>query len=256
MSFLDLGDIRLFYTVNGEGIPIVFIHPPLLTSANFQYQIDELSQKFKVITFDMRGHGRSEYSVEPITYPLIVEDIKHLLDHLGIHKAFLCGYSTGGTIVLDFLKTYSDRAFGGIVISGMSEVCDWYLEKRISLASMLSNVGTIRLLGLFISWSNSNNKKIFRNMYRESLKGDARNIEQYYRYSLQYNCTNQLEAIGQPVLLVYGTKDKPFLKYAKVLHEKLPNDQIKFIHEKHQIPTKSPVELNQLIYNFVLTYYE
>ena len=79
MPLLDLGSISLFYQVKGEGPSIVFIHPPLLTSANFEYQVDELSKNFRVITFDIRGHGRSHYSDQPITYSLIVEDIKNLL---------------------------------------------------------------------------------------------------------------------------------------------------------------------------------
>src|SRR3954447_26820196 len=141
MPLLDLGGISLFYKVKGEGPSVVFIHPPLLTSANFEYQVDELSKNFRVITFDIRGHGRSQYSAQPITYSLIVKDIKNILDYLGIDKAFLCGYSTGGSIVFEFLQSYSDRAFGGIVISGMSEVSDWYLEKRISLSSLLSKPG-------------------------------------------------------------------------------------------------------------------
>ncbi|MEH7385684.1 alpha/beta hydrolase, partial [Bacillus sp. JJ1521] len=72
----------------------------------------------------------------------------NLLDYLGIDKAFLCGYSSGGSIVFEFLQSYSERAFGGIVISGMSEVSDWYLEKRISLARLLSKPRMIGLLGL------------------------------------------------------------------------------------------------------------
>ena len=49
-----------------------------------------------------------------------VGDILSLLDHLRIDKAFICGYSTGGTIVLEYLLTNANRALGGIVISGMS----------------------------------------------------------------------------------------------------------------------------------------
>lgn len=251
MPLLNLGSINLFYKVKGKGPSIVFIHPPLLTSANFEYQVDELSKNFQVITFDIRGHGRSQYSTKPITYALIVEDIKNLLDNLAIDKAFLCGYSTGGSIVFEFLQSYSERAFGGIVISGMSEVSDWYLEKRISLASLLSKPRIIGLLGLAISWGNSNTKEIFKHMYRESQKGDARNIQQYYTYSLHYKCTNQLPSINQPILLIYGTRDKSFHKYAKVLHEKLPNNRLKFIDEKHQIPTKAATKLNKLIYDFI-----
>lgn len=256
MPMMDIGGSGLYYTVKGEGTPIVFIHPPLLTSTNFKYQIDELSDKYKVITFDIRGHGRSQYSAHPITYQLISNDIKKLLDHLGVQKAYLCGYSTGGTIVLEFILKNAERCLGGIVISGMSEVSDVVLEKRISFARSLAKAGAIRVLGLIISWGNSNTKEIFSNMYKEALKGDARNIEQYYNYSLHYNCTNKLDTIERPILLVYGKKDKPFHKYAKLLHEKLPNNELKFIYEKHQIPTKSAADLNQMINEFILSHTE
>lgn len=252
MTMVDLDGISLHYNVKGEGIPIIFIHPPLLTSANFRYQIDELSQKFKVITFDIRGHGRSSYSAQPLTYPLIVEDIKRLLDHLRIPKAFLCGYSTGGSIVLEFLLTFPDRSLGGIVISGMSEVGDWYLKRRILLARSISKAGAARFLASIITWGNSDTQETFRMLLKEALKGDPRNIEQYYRYSLHYNCTHRLSKIDFPILLVYGTKDKSFHGYANLLHENLPCSELKFLpNEKHQLPTKAAKELNQLITEYI-----
>ena len=250
MPLLDRVGGGIYYRVNGEGTPLVFIHPPLLTSSNFTYQAEGLSQKYKVITFDVRGHGRSGFSEEPITYRMIVNDIIQLLDHLQLEKAIFCGYSTGGSIVLECLLTQRERALGGVIISGMSEVRDFYNEKRISIATFLSKVRAKRLLALAISWGNSNSKEIFKKMYRESLKGNARNIAQYCQYSLHYNCTQQLSTIDLPVLLVYGHKDKAFHRYAKILHEKLPNNQLRIIDEKHQIPTKSAKELNQVIDEF------
>lgn len=94
--------VDLYYHVQGKGIPVVFIHPPLLTSMNFIYQVNELSNRFKVIVFDIRGHGNSSFSEKALTYPLISHDISQLLDHLKIDQAFICGYSTGGSIALDF----------------------------------------------------------------------------------------------------------------------------------------------------------
>jgi len=244
----------LFYTAHGEGTPILFIHPPLITSANFAYQVKELSKKFKVITFDIRGHGRSPYSKEPVTYRLIADDMKQLLDYLKIDKAFLCGYSTGGSIVLEFLLNHANRALGGIIVSGMSEIRDGYNEKRISVARLLSKTGAVSLLGLAVSWGNSNTIEIFKNMFREARKGDRRNIEQYYNSSLEYNCTNQLKNIDFPILLIFGEKDKSFHSYAKQLHENLPNNELKFIDQKHQIPTKSANELNQFIDRFIMAH--
>lgn len=241
----------LYFSVRGGGTPIMFVHPPLLTSANFTYQVDGLSEEYKVITFDIRGHGRSPASQQPLSYQLIADDMALLLDHLDIEQTFLCGYSTGGSIVLEFLLRHANRAQGGIIVSGMSEVKDRYNKNRISIARALTKTGGLPILGLSVSWSNSNSFKNFKNIFRETLKGDSKNIEQYYQASIEYNCTNQLETIEKPVLLVYGEGDKHFHTYAKLLHEKLPDNELKLIDEKHRIPTKAAKELNQFIREFI-----
>ncbi len=249
---LDVEGSNIYYQVKGEGTPIVFIHPPLLTSTNFVYQLEQLSKTFKVITFDIRGHGKSVYSKQAITYPLIVNDIVNLLDYLKIEKAFICGYSTGGSILLEFLLMNPSRGLGGIIISGMSEVKDFYLKQRIALAVKLANKKAISVLTLAVAWGNSNTRQVFRKLYKDASYGDARNIQQYYNYSLRYNCTSRLQDINSPVLLVFGTKDKAFHQYAHLLHEKLPHNEFVFLeNEKHQIPTKAVVKLNEKIDTFI-----
>jgi pimeloyl-ACP methyl ester carboxylesterase len=138
MSLINVNGCRLYYTVQGQGTAILFIHPPGVTHINFRYQMNELSKYFRVISFDIRGHGRSQFSEQTLTYPLIVEDIKQLLDHLEIQKAFISGYSAGGSIALEFLLSHPERAIGGIVISGMSEVNDWVLKSRMKLGVAVS----------------------------------------------------------------------------------------------------------------------
>jgi len=256
MPMLDLGDgVSMNYSVKGEGVPIIFIHPPVLSSINFKYQIDALSYSCQVITFDIRGHGRSHSSSTPITYPLIVEDINKLLNKLEIEKAFICGYSTGGSIALEFLLTYPKQSLGGIIISGMSEVNDLYLRQKISLGVRLAKAGAKTILASSFSLSNSNTKKLFKRMFTEAQQGNIQNIEQYLRYSLQFNCTNQLKNISHPILLVYGIKDKSFHHYAEIFHKKLPNNELKFINENHRIPTKAAYELNGLIKQFCQSTY-
>ncbi|WP_391558675.1 alpha/beta fold hydrolase [Robertmurraya sp.] len=257
MAFIMVNGCRLYFTVQGQGTPILFIHPPVLTHFNFKYQVEELSKYFQVITFDIRGHGRSAFSKQPLTYPLIVEDMKQLLNHLEIQKAFICGYSTGGSIVLEFLLSQADRAWGGIVISGMSEVSDWFLKNKIVLGITLAKSKALLALALSTSWTNTNTKSSFWKMVREEQKGNTQNIEEYYRYSLSYNCTNQLGKIETPVLLIYGQKDKGFYRYAKLMHAKLPNNELKWIENvKHQIPTKAAFELNDLMKQFIYTHKE
>lgn len=148
-------DVNLFYSVTGKGTPIIFIHPPVITSANFAYQIEELSQDFHIITFD-----------------------------------------------------------------------------------------------ILIAIGNANTKEMFQLLFSEARKGDIRNMEQYFRCSLEYYCTDRLGDIPHPVLLIYGKKDGSFHRYAQLLHENLPYNEIRFMDESHRIPTKSAKDLNTYIRQF------
>lgn len=249
----EINGYVMYYTDTGEGTAIVFVHPPVLTSANFYNQIRGLSAEFRTVAFDIRGHGQSEPSEEEITYPLIAKDIKELMDRLRIEKAFVCGYSTGGSIVLEFLLAYPDRALGGIVIGGMSEVSDRKLRNMILLGRFFSRIGAIGTIALSVAWSQANRKpSLFRRLFKDAKKGNAKNAKQYYQYSLHYNCTEQLKNISQPVLLVYGQKDRPFHRYAALLQRLLPQNELYFIKKtKHQVPTKAADELNELIRQFI-----
>jgi len=254
MPLQNINGTMLYYEVSGQGIPIVFIHPPLLTSANFKYQQAHLSDQFQIITFDIRGHGRSQASSVPITYELIVQDIIRLLDHLQIHKAYVCGYSTGGGVALRAMLDYPDRFAGGILISAMSEVSDIVLRSRIQIAIGLSAwQPTLRLLMWGISWGNSDQVHTFRDLLKDSRRGTMRNIHEYYRYSLSYNCTNQLARISSPVLLLYGAKDKGFTKYRKILQQHLREWKLMILQqEKHQLPTKAAEEICQAIKTWIV----
>lgn len=242
----------MYYHVQGKGIPIVFIHPPLLTSTNFHYQVNELSKHFKVIVFDIRGHGNSSLSEVPVTYPVISHDMEQLLNHLSIDKAFICGYSTGGSIALDFLLTYPPRCLGGILMGALSEVKDTFLKYKITLGVKLAEWNALNALALSVSFSNSNTKLLFKDLVANARKGKIRNIEQYYRYSLYYNCTDRLDQIHLPVLLLYGEKDKALHRYAHLLHEKLPASNYVLVGDmKHQLPTKAATTVNNFIKQFV-----
>jgi pimeloyl-ACP methyl ester carboxylesterase len=257
MPILRVSDAFIHYETYGQGIPIIFIHPPVLTGVNFTYQAKELSEFFQVITFDMRGHGKSSNSRQSVTYPLVVEDMVALLDRLDIKKAFICGYSMGGSIVLEFLLSRPERAFGGIVIGGLSEVNDVRLRGKIALGAAIAASGDVGLdsLSLSVAWTNSDTRELFWKMYKEARKGCARNVKEYYQYGLHYNCTDRLGEIQAPVQLVYGKNDKNFYSYAEMLHNRIPDNQLTFVKDvKHHIPTKASLELNDLIRQFIYTH--
>ena len=248
MPFIAINNTRLFYNESGEGTPIILIHPPLLTKENFFYQQKTLSEDYRVITFDIRGHGDSEPTEEQLTYPLIVRDIITLMNQLKIEKAYIGGYSTGASIALEAILTSPDRFLGGIIIGGMSEASGWILKNEIKLGIAITKYRWKKLIAKSIAKSNANNKEIFNLLYHDAMKGDIGHWHQYYKYSLFYNCTSRLKEIKLPMLLIYGKTNGMFYPYANILKRSLTNHNFYMVDGKdHQLPTKAAKDINLII---------
>lgn len=249
MKFFNSFDgTRIHYTDKGVGTPVIFIHPPLLTSENFYYQVKELQTQFRVITFDIRGHGYSDVSNESITFHLIVKDILALMDFLNIDKTYLCGYSTGGSIAIEGMCIDPDRFDGCILVGAQSDANDWFLRNEVKIAISLCRRSGYKLLSYAISKGNSNNKQLFSRLYNSALLGNVDSWKQYYEASLQFNRTSDLPSIKTPCLLIFGEKNKSFHRYVKKLQDGLPDYQMHWVKgAKHQIPTKNAAEMNATI---------
>ncbi len=112
-SYFDSNGLRIHYTVEGKGEPVILIHG-VAANADLNWRrpgvIKALSRNFEVIAFDLRGHGLSGKSSDPAAYGSeMVEDISRLMDHLHIRKAHIAGYSLGGFIALKFITTHPER---------------------------------------------------------------------------------------------------------------------------------------------------
>ncbi|HKN85257.1 MAG TPA: alpha/beta fold hydrolase [Nitrospiraceae bacterium] len=102
-------DIRLEYTDQGTGTPIVLLHAFPLNRTMWAPQLDPFSTSFRTIAVDLRGHGGSSLSHTPYTLEDLATDIKDLLDRLTIHQAIFIGLSMGGYILMAFYRLYPDR---------------------------------------------------------------------------------------------------------------------------------------------------
>ena len=125
---LDVGGgVKIKYSVEGAGPPVVLIHGWLSSSAiNWDVPGTSglLAKSFKVIEYDVRGHGQSDKPTQEDAYgPELVEDVVRLLDHLGVRKAHIVGYSLGGIIAENFIAKHPDRVLSG-TLGGMGWLKD------------------------------------------------------------------------------------------------------------------------------------
>jgi pimeloyl-ACP methyl ester carboxylesterase len=113
MPFLIADDaVKLHYEETGSGTPVVFVHEFAGDSRSWEAQVRYLSRRYRCITFNARGWPPSDVPPDVASYSQdrARDDIRAVLDHLGIDQAHIVGLSMGGFATLHFGLTYPERS--------------------------------------------------------------------------------------------------------------------------------------------------
>ncbi len=108
MAEAIIGDLKIFYTDQGSGYPVVLTHGLGSDHTVWAYQTPEFSKRYRLITWDCRGHGRTEVTEHGYTMDQFVADLYGLLELLGIERAHIGGLSMGGWISWSFALAHPD----------------------------------------------------------------------------------------------------------------------------------------------------
>lgn len=123
MPYADVRGQRLYYQDSGgKGPAVIFSHGFLMDHRMFDHQVRVLRDTHRVICWDERGFGQTEWKREAFSYWDSADDLFGLLDHLGIEKAILGGMSQGGFLSLRAALRAPDRVRGLILISTQAGV--------------------------------------------------------------------------------------------------------------------------------------
>lgn len=132
MSELTSRDgVRLAFAAHraAPGLPVLALVHSLGMDASFwQAVVDRVGHACSVVALDSRGHGRSELGPLPLTCARIAEDLREVLDHLGVARAVVGGASMGGCVALQFAASHPDRTAAAALI----DTTAWYGPKAAS----------------------------------------------------------------------------------------------------------------------------
>lgn len=117
MPFAEINGIKMHYHDEGSGIPVVLITGFSGDTTFFKGLIPDLVDDYRVVTFDNRGAGLTEYPGGRIRYQEFVDDTKALLDYLGIEKAHILGWSMGAHIAQEFALQFPEMLKSLTIIS-------------------------------------------------------------------------------------------------------------------------------------------
>ena len=108
-QYADVNGLHMYYEVHGAGRPVILLHGGLGNGEMFGPNIDALAASHQVILPDLQGHGRAADIDRPIDVRLMADDIAALIDHLGLDRPDVVGYSLGGGVGFWTAVKYPDR---------------------------------------------------------------------------------------------------------------------------------------------------
>src|SRR5436305_11233326 len=125
MSYADINGQRIRVDdTGGDGPPVILAHGFLMDRTMFAPQVSALSGEFRVITWDERGFGETEFDGRPFTYWDSARDCLDLLDHLGVEQAVVGGMSQGGFLSLRAALLAPERVRALVLIDTQAGVED------------------------------------------------------------------------------------------------------------------------------------
>jgi pimeloyl-ACP methyl ester carboxylesterase len=108
-QYAEVNGINLYYETHGTGRPMVLLHGGLGSGEMFGPIITALAENHQVIMPDLQGHGRTADIDRPIDIRLMADDIAALIDHLGLEKPDVVGYSLGGGVAFFTAVKYPEK---------------------------------------------------------------------------------------------------------------------------------------------------
>jgi pimeloyl-ACP methyl ester carboxylesterase len=222
MPKLNRDGANIHYEVHGSGPPLILTHGYSSTSDMWQGQIAALSQHHKLVLWDMRGHGQSDYPADAAAYSeaLTVADIAALLDAVGAEKAIVGGLSLGGYMSLAFYRTHPERVRALLIIDTgpgfrKDDARDAWNKRAHETADRFDREGLAVLKSLSAERASVTHR-------------DATGLARAARGMLTQRDASVMETLPNikvPSLVVVGADDTPFLAASDYMAAKIPGAQ-------------------------------
>lgn len=236
MPKAKLNGTEIFYTDDGQGNPLIFIHGLGATHQMFQPQIETFGTTYRVICPDVRGNGQSGKLTGPIKTVLDrqCDDIAALLDNLKIDQAVFAGTSYGGVFCFHFALRYPHRVKAMIITDSFSDAKIVGVTEALLMFSQYTALWTTYLpASIMVPLVKNSYKKwpLAQKHLTEIIKGMRKNEFILQRIAINIvNHTRDLHKVTCPVLGIVGDNTKVGIRYMQRATASLPNSRLEIVH--------------------------
>lgn len=255
---LRLGDVDLHSETVGTGEALVFIHGLGSCGEDWGPQVDHFRSRYRVVTFDLRGHGLSSKPRSSYTIPVFARDTAALLRALQLDRAHVVGISLGGMVAFQLAIDAPELVRSLAIVNSGPAVPSQTFKQRMPLYIRLVY---LRLLGLR-RMAMMISKRLFpkpdqANLQRAFVERIAGNDKHCYRASLKgifagWSVADRLPDIRCPVLVLTADQDYAPVALKQAYADRLPDARLVVVPDsRHALPMENPREFNAALDTFL-----
>jgi pimeloyl-ACP methyl ester carboxylesterase len=260
--------LRLYYEETGAGQPVIFAHEFAGDLRSWEPQLRQFGRRYRAIAFNARGYPPSDVPESAACYSqtLAADDIKAVLDHLGIDRAHIVGLSMGGFATLHFGFRHPLRALS-LCIAGCGYGAEPAERARFraeaeAIAALLKAEGMAAFAEKYaygparVQLENKDPRGFaeFKRMLAEHSARGSANTQlgvQRERPSL-YDMVEEMKGLTLPTLIVSGDEDWPCLMPGILMKRNIPSAALAVLPNcGHAINLEAPDEFNRILGDFL-----
>ena len=259
--------VNLYYEETGSGTPILFVHEFAGDCRSWEPQVRHFSRRYHCIAYNARGYPPSDVLPDPDRYSQQRErdDVRCVLDALGIERAHIVGLSMGAMATLHFGMVHSARAIS-LVTAGVgsgahkSEYARFQADSRAHAKLMLEH-GMAR----FAAGYGENPTRVTmkakdprgfaefqRHLSEHSAEGSANTMLGYQaRRPSLYDLTAEMAGITAPLLVIAGDEDPSTIEPSLLIKRTVPGARLAMLPRTgHMLNLEEPALFNRLVEDF------
>jgi uncharacterized Ntn-hydrolase superfamily protein/pimeloyl-ACP methyl ester carboxylesterase len=254
---VNVGDAVISYEITGSGAPLVLIHGWAQDLTIWDDQVREFSRQFRVLRYDRRGYGHSTGHADESADP---DDLRILLDSLGIRTAYILGLSAGSDAALNFSVTFPNRVSAVILYGqgppvGFGEIMDPFpMFRELVRAHGLDTLGKL-IRAHPLAWMPPGRPELQELLRAQWARYEGRDLLDPRPPSGRVAAArmDQLGGIRAPTLIIHGDHEMPlFQQVADTLISRIPGARKVVITDGgHGAHFAQPARFNAAVLDFL-----
>lgn len=268
--------VKLHYLDEGEGPVIIMLPSWSQTVEQYHYQIKTLSQSYRTIALDMRGHGHSELAKQGYKVYRLAKDLDELLTHLSLDKVVLLGHALGAAVILCYWDLFGPNKIDKLILVERVAVLvsnpEWTAQEIADYGPLVDPDSAMDIYNI-VSSSEGNNYKAMLLNHQISSKMPEKEKQWLVKNSfdfpgkqaaeLIYNHFHQdwrdvIPRITVPTLIVGGRASPTSVSSQEWIHKQIKGSQLVIFDEeeggKHFMFIEGADKFNRLVDEFMKTH--